>query len=76
MRLGQEAHAEALRTGISLGMALIDTPNFGKRGIRWARDCQSARPRILGLPRFCLKMPPETTLCKRLARREPAKVAL
>jgi diketogulonate reductase-like aldo/keto reductase len=25
MRLGQEAHAEALRTGISLGMALIDT---------------------------------------------------
>jgi diketogulonate reductase-like aldo/keto reductase len=25
MRLGQEAHAEALRTGISLGMTLIDT---------------------------------------------------
>src|SRR5262245_47453779 len=25
MRLGQEAHAEALRTGVSLGMALIDT---------------------------------------------------
>src|SRR5262245_15798373 len=25
MRLGQEAHAAALRTGISLGMTLIDT---------------------------------------------------
>src|SRR5262249_5528476 len=25
MRLGQEAHGEALRTGISLGMTLIDT---------------------------------------------------
>ena len=44
---------EALRTGLSLGMTLIDTRGGVRRrplrGIDWPRDCRSARSRIPGL---------------------------
>ena len=56
--LGQGRHPEAveeeaLRTGLSLGMTLIDTAEDVRqrplRGIDRPRDCWSARPRIPGL---------------------------
>ncbi len=49
----KDVEEEALRTGVSLGMTLIDTSDDYSGGsireIKWRRDCRSARPRISGL---------------------------